>query len=246
MLLLFALACASMPEAVPPAPASGPIPDAVAAPAAVPPTETPAPAALPLRASDKEAGFMARCADGQFVVPLWQGEYPSPIVQVGEGVTTRVALDPCAKATRDCQLASGLYHPWAGESLGPAEVGFGTRLRTSRYTATKATSIAGVAVAAGAELEVLTYLSEGMCSMRHGDVVFEEMCPGTAGGDDTTWLEAPELAAAPTQLIEVRCAGETRPFWLTVDDALLATKGVQEGVMLGYGQIGPAGSVPEP
>ena len=189
---------------------------------------------------------MARCADGQFVVPLWQGEYPSPIVQVGEGVTTRVALDPCAKATRDCQLASGLYHPWAGESLGPAEVGFGTRLRTSRYTATKATSIAGVAVAAGAELEVLTYLSEGMCSMRHGDVVFEEMCPGTAGGDDTTWLEAPELAAAPTQLIEVRCAGETRPFWLTVDDALLATKGVQEGVMLGYGQIGPAGSVPEP
>jgi hypothetical protein len=245
MLLLLALACATTPEAAPAdpvtAPGSGPAPAAAVAP---PAAETPAPAARPLQPGDKEAGFTARCADGQVVVPFWQGEYPSPIVQIGEGVNTRVATDPCGKANRDCALPPGLYHPWAGDSVGPAELGFGTRLRTSRYTAKQATTVAGVAVAAGAELEVLTYLSEGMCSMRHGGVIFEEMCPGTTDGDDAIWAEVAGPAGDPTQLLEVRCTGETRPFWLTVDAALMATKGVQEGAMLGYGEIGPAGSGP--
>lgn len=246
MFLLLALACVTTPE-VPAAPAvpAGSGPEPITAPAAAPaPFETPAPAALPLLPGDKEAGFTARCADGQLVMPFWQGEYPTPVVQVGESVTARVATDPCGRATRDCALAPGLYHPWAADSVGPKDVGFRTRLRTSVHTALKATSVAGVAFAAGDELEVLTYLSEGMCSMRRDGVIFEEMCPGTTEGDDAVWSEA-QGGGDTTQLLEVRCTGESRPFWLTVDDALMATKGVEEGVVTGYGEIGPAGSGPE-
>lgn len=242
MLLLLALACATTPAApatptVPAAPGPAPV-------AAPTPTETPAPAALPLQPGDKEAGFTARCADGQVVVPFWQGEYPSPVVQVGAGVRARVATDPCGKATRDCDLAAGLYHPWAAAGAGPEGVGFRTRLRTTRYTAKTATTLAGEPFAAGETLEVLTYLSEGMCSMRHGGVVFEEMCPGTTEGDDAVWSEADPRPAPPTQLLEVRCGGASRPFWLTVDPAFMASPGVQEGVVTGYGEIGPAGSGP--
>jgi hypothetical protein len=238
--LSLALACATTPDAaepMEPAPAAAPAPAPAAKPA---PTETPAPAAAPLQPGDKDAGFSARCADGQVVVPFWQGEYPSPIVQVGAGVTAKVALDPCGKATRDCTLAPGLYHPWASESDSPRPAaGFATRTRTQTQKAKQAFRFGGVSFAAGDELEVLTYLSEGMCSMRAKGVMFEEMCPGTTEGDDARWTE-PTEPGTRTQLLEVRCTGETRPFWLTVDDAFMGTQGVREGEMRGFGEVAPA------
>lgn len=240
MILALLFACATTPEvAEPPAPAA-------ATPAKPAPTETPAPAAVPLQLGDKEAGFSGRCADGQVVVPFWQGEYPSPIVQVTGAVRVKVALDPCGKPTRDCALAPGLYHPWAQAAHAPkAEVGYATRTRTQTLTAKKAVEVAGVSFAAGDSVEVLTYLSEGMCSMRAKGVVFEEMCPGTTQGDDAVWSE-PAGDVPRTQLLEVRCGDAARPHWLVVDEAFMALDGVQDGEMLGYGEVGPKGSAPAP
>ena len=249
-MLIFALslACATTP-ALPPAAAA----DAVEAPPATSsptapspaanpaPTETPAPAAVPLLPADKDAGITGRCADGQVVFPFWPGEYPLPVVQLDTEVTTRVALDPCGPVTHACAISPGLYHPWSQEEhASPSALGFSIRRGVDVRKVLESGTYEDVTLEAGGTLEVLTYLGEGYCMLRVDGVVREAWCPD----DDPRWPSSGE-DLPETQLMEVRCTGEERPYWLPLTDAFQALPGVGAGRVVGYGDVLPASDDPD-
>ena len=173
------------------------------------------------------------CPDGRTVFRFWPGEYPDPVLQVNSPVTLKVATDPCAAPSRECQVSAGLYHPWV-ENL-PARVQFRSRTAPTVYIAGDADKLAGDPVEAGTEVTVLTYLAEGMCSMQVGTgEVTEDMCPGT---ESDGWTEKPRTAPPDDQLVQVPCEDNSAG-WLVVDRALIeAHEEMVLGEVVGFGEV---------
>lgn len=185
------------------------------------------------------------CPAGTETVPLWQGEYPSPVVQVLEEVALPASAGPCQPAAEECVVAPGLYHPWAGGREGAA-TGFATVTATTRYRATEGGSYE-VYSDAGAErwpldpgdvIEVGAYYGEGQCELRFGSKTASGECPGVG---ELAFEELPGLDFEERQLVQIPCyrGGE---LWIEVDEALFARPEVTEGVITGYGEVGPAGA----
>jgi len=185
---------------------------------------------------ERDAGMVARCSDGQVVFGFWQGEYPSPIVQLDKQVQVDVLDDPCGGPARGCALKAGLLHPWATPGQKSGQQAFGTRTRTVAYTLLQDHSLAGETLPKGSKVEVLSYLSEGLCAMHSNGRMLEDMCPGTGAKDDAIWKAEGDPNPPATQLVEVACQGGPSG-WLVVDPALLGRKDVREGQMRGYGEI---------
>lgn len=187
----------------------------------------------------------ALCPAGTEVVGLWQGEYPSPVVQVLEEVALPASSGPCQPATQECVVAPGLYHPWAGGREGAATA-YATVTPTTRYEA-KEGGIYEVYSDAGAErwpldrgdvIEVGAYYGEGQCELRFGDQTASGECPGVG---ELAFEELPGTAFEERQLVEIPCYRGV-PLWIEVDAALFARPEVTEGVITGYGEVGPAGT----
>jgi hypothetical protein len=169
-----------------------------------------------------------RCPAGVEPAPLWVGEYPGPVVEVTQAVTLPGRAAPCdAAATLTCTVPPGLYHPWS-----TLEAGFVTLSRVQRYRATRAHE----GLDEGEIVEVTTYLAEGYCRWRVRGRELDERCP------EDGFEELPAEPWDDLQTLGVDCR-EGRRAWLDAP-ALLATPGVREGVVLGYGEIGPAGAGP--
>ncbi len=197
-----------------------------------------APHTLPgeLSKSDRDAGMLARCSDKKLVFGFWQGEYPSPVLQLDRPLRTKVLADPCGGTVeKGCTAPAGLYHPWAKDSDRPGDLRFAVRTMPETYTLSKDHTVAGRPLKKGTEVQVLTYLSEGFCTMTAEGVVLEDMCPGTSPGD-TTWQKVGSGNDQPVQMVEVACDGGSKG-WLVVDDDLMKQAGVREGQMEGYGEV---------
>lgn len=193
-----------------------------------------------LSKADRDSGLVARCSDGSLVFGFWQGEYPSPVVQLDRPLRTKVRTDPCGGTTvKGCTAPAGLYHPWAKDTQRPEGTSFGVRTMPEAYTLAKPHSVAGQKLAQGTTVTVLTYLSEGLCSMEANGQRLEDMCPGTGPHDDTIWKRTGGEQPEPVQMVQVRCTGGSTG-WLVVDDALMGTAGVREGLLQGYGEVAPA------
>jgi len=188
---------------------------------------------------ESDAGMLARCSDGQVVFGFWQGEYPSPVAQLDQAVQADVSDSPCAGPSRACMVKAGLLHPWAEDVEKSGQLTFATRTRTISYTLLKDHKLAGVSLKKGARVEVLSYLSEGVCAMQaggHEQGAIEAMCPGTGANDSAIWKAEGDENPPSTQLVKVSCQGGP-PGWLVVDDAFVGRRDVREGQMTGYGEV---------
>ena len=191
-----------------------------------------------LTAEEESADSTGLCAGGLASTPTWQGEYPGPVVDVRQPVTLSYRLDPCSSVEGSCTLGAGLYHPWAESRLA---TGFSTIRPVLRYEVTRDyTNEEGDSFSKGDIVEVTAYLGEGFCAWRRNGVEESGYCPEMF--DETAFtLLNPEAESLPeTQLFRASCEdGSTG--WFVVDDAL-AEPEVEEGVITGYGSVGPYGT----
>ncbi len=187
------------------------------------------PAAMPTFPSEGDGPAM--CPDGRGAFAFWVGEYPMPILDVGEAVTLRGKTHPCAlDAAAACTVAPGLYHPWVPEST----TRFATVQPILRYEVKADQEYAGGTLKAGTELKVISYLAEGFCLIQQGDgPISDAECPA----ESETLVKVPETRPS-TQLIGVACT-EGSTVWIE-DSVLQAAKGVLPGELIGYGEVGPA------
>lgn len=180
--------------------------------------------------------MLAHCSDGQVVFGFWQGEYPSPIPQIEKTVVVDVHDTPCGGPVRGCALGAGLLHPWANVAQKSSQQTFATRTRTVSYTLRKAHSVGGVQLTAGSKVTVLSYLSEGYCSMLVDDRLVEASCPDP---DSKLWRADGDTDPVAVQLVEIGCS-DGPSGWLVVDEAFMNRRDVQSGQIRGYGEVGRA------
>ena len=175
------------------------------------------------------------CPDGRGAFAFWTGEYPGPIIDVGTPVTVRGKLHPCAVDTvAACTVPAGLYHPWVAEN----KTEFATVQPILRYQVKADQEYAGSPLAAGSDLKVISYLSEGFCMVQVGEgEIFDAECPS----ESENLVQIAETRPT-TQLVQVTCT-EGGLVWIE-DTTLLAAAGVMNGELLGYGEVGPAKRVP--
>ena len=186
--------------------------------------------------ADRDARMIARCSDGHVVFSFWQGEYPSPAVQLDRPLRTRVLSDPCGgPRTIGCTAPAGLYHPWASPEDKPEGLVFGVRTQPTTYVLRTDHSIAGRALKQGTEVELLTRLSEGFCTMAADGQILEDRCPSDAA-DDPTWQRTGANLGPEVQMIQLTCGGGSQG-WLVIDEAFLKQSGVREGQIQGYGDV---------
>lgn len=184
-----------------------------------------------LPAFPSETRGPAMCADGRGAFEFWIGEYPGPVIDVGPPVTLRGKTHPCAlDAIAACTVPTGLYHPWVPET----EVMFATVQPILRYQVKAEQTYAGAQLKVGADLKVISYLSEGFCLVQVGEgEIFDAECPA----ESETLVLLPETRPS-NQLIQVSCT-EGSKVWIE-DTALMSAEGVVQGQMIGYGEVGPA------
>lgn len=210
--------CGSTETVAPPAPA--PAPAAVA----------PEPVAKAKKGKGKnKARGRARGACPQGVVTNlgWEGEYPSPVVEVTKPVSLKASADPCADPTMDCAVPAGLYHPWS-----QVEVDYATVRSVEKYRAKHDTTVGETAVKSGEEVTVTQYLSEGYCIVEVAGKDGEAECPLDADFEKLPGREVPTR-----QLIEFSCGGTSKG-WVDAAE-LMKAPGVQEGKVVEWGTVGP-------
>lgn len=177
------------------------------------------------------------CQSGMEAAEAWQGEYPGPVVHVMEAARLPSRAEPCGVIQGECAVPAGLYHPWASSGA----LGFVTIRPVLKYrVARDYTDEDGMSFSEGDIVEVTAYLGEGFCGMRINGQSEGGYCPGMF--DETAFvLLNPEDEDRPeTQLFKTPCEGGGEG-WIEVGTAL-AAPGVEEGVIVGYGEVAPHGT----
>jgi len=159
-------------------------------------------------------------------IAFWSGEYPSPVIQVDRTVSLAARREPCdVRPSVTCEIPAGLYHPWASQGR------YLTLVEPTVYRVdADFVYDDGPAMRAGQTFTVETYLSEGHCSMKHGDTSFAAPCPNH-GALPIALIREP--TSEPQQLFDPGCGA-----WLDVDSALFVRPEIQHGQITGYGEVG--------
>lgn len=191
--------------------------------------------AIEIVPNDRCVGDIARF-DG------WQGDYPSPVVHVMARTTQPAYTDPCHdQAASRCTLRPGVYHPWGDQDLN-----FATVRAIARYTANRPVVIDrfGVVLEPGAEISVIAYMADGLCTWQVDDQQFDEVCPDRhMDGQEPVFTRLNPDTTPQTQLFLTRCV-EGGMLWIAVNDELLADPYIAEGEILGPGLVGPSKVAP--
>ena len=174
--------------------------------------------------------------EGREVTTVWQGEYPSPVIDVTRPAPAPARKEPCGPIVGSCTLQPGLYHPWADRALA-----FATVRPALRYRLNQAHTSGDAEIDTGETVEVTAYMGEGFCAYRHDGRALGDHCPEILNeqGDAEllTLLNPEDEDLSEHQLFQASCAEGAR--WITVEDALQVA-GIREGLILGYGEIGAA------
>jgi len=200
-------------------------------PVVVAPTPAPAPApAAP------------RCPEGVHAAPLWQGEYPGPVVNVTKEFTTPARAAACdGEPKGPCTVAVGIYHPWANTAARFATLRPIDKFRLNGPWTAQTDIGKTLSLTAGDEVEITAYYGEGYCGYRAGGSEFAAMCPDmlTTADDKPLFEAVSAIEFADIQVLGVDCR-EGHAGWIDVNDALFALAEVEEGEVIEYGSVGPA------
>lgn len=182
----------------------------------------------------------SRCVGDWRAVDFWQGEYPGPVVHVRNPVSLPARSTPCDQdASTTCTVPPGVYHPW-----GDHKHGFATIRPIERFRARRAVTLenAGRSVAAGQEVEMTTYLSEGFCMWSIDGEAFDEYCPGMIADDQGDVFEAlnPTVRDAPQPQLFLASCTQGASAWIEVGDNFFDGDNLVEGSVIEYGVAGPA------
>lgn len=201
----------------------------------------PSPEAAPLKRAVADVAEVApkpvveACPKGVIAAPGWPGEYPEPVVHVTQEVQVYGWSHPCAdEPAEQCRLAPGLYHPWVRD---PQQI-FVTVRAVEDYTASEAFQLGSHAMKPGAHVRLTQEIGEGFCAYEIDGETFQAECPALLKG-----RLKPEATAErdTTQFMRVPCTNlDGAQSWVAVDDALFEIDGVQKGVVVEYGKVGPA------
>jgi len=179
------------------------------------------------------------CNDTIVSAPVWQGEYPSPVVFLSEPTELNGFGHPClalqAQPSR-CMVPADLYHPWGGNGRG-----FTTLRGKDRFEVLRPIDVDGLALAPGDEVIVRAYYGEGFCGMESSGHSFSEMCPEFWTDDSGELFRAISTSDVERQFFLAPCENGS-PSWIEVNDDLFSTQNVEEGDIVGYGEVAPPGS----
>ena len=95
---------------------------------------------------------------------------------------------------------------------------------------------------AGTEVTDLAYLAEGYCLIEAEGEEFAAYCIGHRDPEIFEPLPSDHAEAWARQFFRVPFGDQ--PAWIALDPGWDAPEGVQQGDVLGYGEVGPAGSFP--
>ncbi|MBD3868615.1 MAG: hypothetical protein IFK94_10870 [Acidobacteria bacterium] len=166
------------------------------------------------------------CPDGMVIHPMWQGEYPGPVIHVIDPVEVPTFADPCDPyPSGTCTLTAGVFHPWGdGDD-------FVTLRPVEPYTAKDRFTLEETIVEVGETVLVTGYLAENICAFR----VREETIHAECLYEDNYPLEAlPALPVEELQFFRAGCEG-----WILVDEDLFDHQKIVDGAILEWGKVGP-------
>ena len=191
------------------------------------------------RFSGDASALFFDCSDTIVSAPVWQGEYPSPVVFLHETTQLNGFEHPChalQESARPCTAPEGLYHPWGGH--GP---GFVTLRGLDRFAVLRSVDVDGVSLEPGDQVIVRAYYGEGFCGMVSNDEEFSDMCPEFWTDDEGDLFQSISSSDVERQFFLAQCTNGN-PAWIEVTDALFANEHVEAGNIIGYGEVAPPGT----
>lgn len=180
---------------------------------------------------------------------IWSGEYPGPVINITEDLkvvgykSLRILKDKVS-----CTVKRGLYHPWAPS---PSLINFHTLTDVQTYTATRVVQLQdsfifddnGTAITelrTGDSVTNIIYLSEGYCSgkmvsAKGKKIVFDFYCDEIISNEGLANKTPLANYKNDEQWLNLKCVNGVEAF--ISDQDLLATPGVTEGAITGYGEV---------
>ena len=181
----------------------------------------------------------------------WSGEYPGPVIDVNaqKSGSTQIKIYKSLRdlnTSQSCRIVNGIYHPWS--KTKNSLLRFYSIIDFQEYVSLIDQVIDEQNIKKGDLVAQVRYLSEGYCggllsSKKVKDKELELNCSeledhnkfrltrGKTG--ENKFLE---------QWLQVKCIEGHIGF--VRDKELLKFKGVKEGSILGYGEVGPASQSP--
>ncbi|MDB2447464.1 hypothetical protein N9W79_02435, partial [bacterium] len=179
----------------------------------------------------------------------WSGEYPGPVVNIKKETLLNVFSSyKLPSKDKTCTVLRGQYHPWTKSPK--REVVQGNKIRKYKLTSNrhiiqgplrnaklneknkKHTNV-NLMIRKNAQVDVLSYFSEGVCLLRVGKQHIESDCPNTKNFT----LIAPKKPQehAPLQFFKAGCK-EGGKVWVKVEGSLFKKDTIEKGSIVQWGQ----------
>lgn len=168
---------------------------------------------------------------------FWSGEYPSPVIDVqADRNKTRKIMGYTTLRNPDkkkaCTIKSGIYHPWSQDKT--SLINYYTIVPNVSYLAHGDNVLENLKLKKGDQLKEEIYLAEGYCSyLLNGKIALETMC---IGEENSHFKRVEVRSHATEQWLYLTCQEGYKLF--VEDKGLLTQKGVIEGKIIGYGEVG--------
>ena len=175
---------------------------------------------------------------------FWQSEYPGPVIDVSSkktGRTTVQAYQSLRKldAPVACTVKNGIYHPWS--KTQNSVINYYTLTSVEDYRVRKTVKLEQYTINEGDCITNVVYASEGLCIGNLKDRQIEFRCSALhENPQEFQRLEKQTPDHASEQWLFLKCEEGYEAF--IQDSSLLKTKGVKQGVIVKYGEVGPHGT----
>ncbi|MHB8138376.1 MAG: hypothetical protein ACYDGO_08310 [Smithellaceae bacterium] len=176
--------------------------------------------------------------------PFWQSEYPGPVIDVSSkksGRTIAQAYQSLRKldAPVACTVKNGIYHPWS--KTQNSVINYYTITSVEDYRARKTVKLEQYSISEGDSITNVVYASEGLCIGNLKDRQIEFRCSDVdENPQEFQRLGEADKASRLEQWLYLKCEEGHDAF--IQDSELLKTKGVKQGVIVKYGEVGPHGT----
>lgn len=187
-------------------------------------------------------GVHAQVSSRYSLNEFWSGEYPSPVVKVKTDTklkaTKTIPFGSRPRAARPvaCTIQPGVYHPWATKTRATYHSVSGVSVYKAKIDTTVEVDADGtgpqnIAVKKGEKVRQLAYYGEGYCLVEANGVKGGAFCVSEDENYETVVNNS-----YYQQYLRVTCK-EGHQAYISVNDHLFLTKGIEQGKIIDYGSV---------